>query len=52
MLISLKQTILEPEMPFITRTAPGVGSNVGEIKVVVPSKSTQMKWFSHSGGNQ
>jgi uncharacterized protein RhaS with RHS repeats len=43
----IEAAILKPGTPFVTRTAPGIGANVGGgIEVVVPSGGVQMKWFS------
>ena len=43
----IETAILKPGTTFITRPAPGVGSNVGGgIEVVVPSGGVTMKFFS------
>ncbi|MCG3188109.1 MAG: hypothetical protein IOMNBAOH_02833 [Rhodocyclaceae bacterium] len=43
----IEAATLRPGTSFITRPAPGIGSNVGGgIEVVVPSGGVQMKWFT------
>jgi len=43
----IEAATLKPGASFITRQAPGIGSNVGGgIEVVVPSGGVQMKWFT------
>ena len=43
----IEASTLRPGTSFVTRSAPGIGDNVGGgIEVVVPSGGVQMKWFS------
>lgn len=43
----MEAAILKPGTSFITRPAPGIGSNIGGgIEVVVPSGGINMKWFT------
>jgi uncharacterized protein RhaS with RHS repeats len=43
----IEAATVKPGTPFITRPAPGVGSNAGGgIEVVVPSEGVNMRWFS------
>lgn len=43
----IEAATLKPGTTFVTRPAPGVGTNVGGgIEVVVPEGGVQMKWFS------
>lgn len=43
----IEASTLRQGTPFITRPAPGIGSNIGGgIEVVVPSGGVQMKWFT------
>ena len=43
----LEVGLLKPKFPFVTRSAPGVGENVGGgIEVVVPRDGVKLNWFS------
>ena len=43
----IEASTLKPGTTFVTRPAPGVGTNGGGgIEVVVPQGGVQMKWFS------
>ena len=43
----IEAATLRPGTPFITRPAPGVGTNAGgAIEVVIPAGGAQMKWFA------
>ncbi|MFZ5756753.1 MAG: hypothetical protein ACOY3X_07610, partial [Pseudomonadota bacterium] len=43
----IEAATLKPGTPFVTRPAPGIGSNAGGgIEVVVPSGGVKMKWFT------
>jgi hypothetical protein len=43
----IEAATLRPGTSFVTRSAPGIGSNVGGgIEVVVPSGGVQMTWFT------
>jgi len=43
----IQSATLRPGTSFATRSAPGIGDNVGGgIEVVVPSGGLQMKWFN------
>ncbi len=43
----IEAATVKPGTSFVTRSAPGVGSNMGGgVEVVVPEGGVQMKWFS------
>ena len=47
----IESAVVPPGTPFVTRQAPGVGSNSGDgIEVVVPEGSVTMCGFSITGG--
>lgn len=48
----IETAVLKPETPFITRSAPPVGTNPGGgVEVVVPSGGVQMRSFSSQTSN-
>jgi filamentous hemagglutinin len=46
----VEQGRVPPGTPFVTRSAPGIGENVGGgIEVVVPPGGVDLDWFSYIG---